>query len=234
MRDPQSILNDISLSRWARPPTGRYLQYYGSKVSSNFGLFIPGLERFILVDCLDLWSVLHTAKLLSSKFQSLVFPLNNETPVLLHTCLNYGVLRDYGFPTINQTPLLKERLMPEDIVRLGPPVDRMNDLEQLVKEQEYCYFVLKIVQALRIIDALYTNLDNQFYSRFFDTHMSYNEDETGIVGGFKLEVEKALYFSDNITEALKKIDDIFINNTVKPYFMKIYKDKFFDLLENAG
>lgn len=233
MRDPQSILNDISLSRWARPPAGKFSQYYGNKESSNFGLFVPGLERFILVDCLDLWSVLHTAKLLSSKFQSLVFPLNNETPVLLHTCLNYGILRNPGFPTINQTPLLKERLMPEDLVRLGPPVDRMNDLEQLIKEQEYCYFALRIVQALRIMDALYTNLDNRFYARFFDLYLDNNEDESGVPQGFTTAVEKIVYFSRNVNQALHQLDNLFLDPT-KPYTMGIYKDKLFELLKHAS
>ena len=122
MQSPQAILNQISRSKWARPPVAHFNQYYGNKETSNYGLFIPGLERFILIDDLDLWSVLHAAKLLSSKFQSLIFPMNNETPVFTHTCLNYGVHRNIGFPTINQTPLLKERLAPHEIVKPGPPI----------------------------------------------------------------------------------------------------------------
>jgi hypothetical protein len=234
MRNYQDILNSISTSRWARPPAGKFMQYYGNKESSNFGLFVPGIERFILVDCLDLWSVLHTAKLLSSKFQSLVFPLNNETYIDLHTSLNYGIVRNIGFPTINQTPLLKERLMPEDIVHLGPPVDRLNDLEQLIKEQEYCYFALKMVQAVRIIDALYTNLDNRFYVRFFDLNLDNNEDESGVRNGITTAIEKIVYFSSDIIEALQKLDDLFNKDVQKPYTMKIYKDKLFELLKHAS
>jgi len=230
MQSPQAILNQISRSKWARPPPAHFSQYYGNKETSNFGLFIPGLERFILIDDLDLWSVLHAAKLLSSKFQSLVFPMDNETPVFTHTCLNYGIQRNIGFPIINQTPLLKERLTLHEVVKVGPPIDRLDDLEQLVKEQEYCYFVLKTVQALRVIDGLYTNLDNRFYAKFFDVELLYNEDETGIPNGFVAEVEKIIYLSSTIDEATKQIENIFARPTSKPYFMNIYKEKLTELL----
>jgi len=231
MQEQQILLDQIQHSRWYRRPQ-QFDSFYGNQNSIQYGLFVPGIERFMLVDNLDLWSMFYAARLLSSKFQSIVFPINPIIQLENHTCLNYGISRGIGFPMLGQVPVLKEMLEENEIHNYGFPRNELVRILKIVKEQEYCLFVLRAAQALKVVNAIYSNVNNDFYSVLFPELSKFTviNDETLIETGFAHTIEKILYLSENINQALVDIRKMFDENQKIPYFMKQYKEHYYELL----
>lgn len=229
--DNQEILNSIVNSKWYGISDYCRQFYQPSKI--KYGIYVSGLERFILVDGLDLWSTMYAAKLLSSKFHSLVFPIDGNIDIELHTCLNFKPINNSDFPYEGQPPVLKDRITTETIQKLGPPKNQ--DLKKLIHDQEFCLFVLRISQAIKIIEGMFSNTNHRFYKNFFPEsvtqYLKHGEDESMVGDGFVMEIEKLLYYSTSIDEAKKQIDLIFTENKKRPYSMKRYTALFNRLLD---
>lgn len=227
----QAILNSIIKSKWYS--VSDYLIQFYHYPELEYGLYLPGLERFMLVDYVDLWSMVYASKLLSSKFHSLVMPLDYDLDIHLNTCLRFTAKYDGGFPYEAQPPLLKDKVTKEKLIEVGLPSDQ--DLERVVKDQEFCLCVLRYAQALKVIDAMYSNIDHRFYRGLFPPHSSQYlkqaEDETLVPTGFIPAIEKILYHATTTDEIEQNINKIFEENTLKPYFMAKYKEKFYKLLD---
>ena len=193
-----------------------------------YGIYSINLERFLLISN-DLWMLMHSANLLSSKFVLCVCMIDDDVQIYNSNCLTW-TLSD---PTIaildKQTPRLK--FVHKALFDTGRfPVDI--PLEKIVKYQEFSNFVLNVSNAARITDALLNANNQKYFLKLLDSTdniVSINDD-TKIPDGFVLSIDKILYLADSKDEAFDKILNL-INepiNTVswlasyKKTFLKLY------------
>lgn len=191
---------------WAQPFTTEILNYYPAQQQKKYGLYSPGLDRFLLTDSLDLFTLHHAACLLSSKIATVLCVFPAETAFGTENCLTWTLQNKLHLK--KQTPAVHTVKSAADIIPAVPPAE-MGDL---LREQEFAAFVLRATYALRLADLVVSshpesrNEDQNFYLDFFNglsnPELQAAPDKTRWRGGFKTEVGSILYKADDIPEAL--------------------------------
>jgi hypothetical protein len=191
------------------------------------GLYSVNLERFILLDD-DRWTLLHAAKLLSSKMQLSVCQFDDGTLITKDDCLNWTT--DASVPQDQQ--VAKLCYIENSLKRVGPPVDINYDLLQT--HLSYVKFVLKMVKVSWETEAIRGIGDQTYFLGLVgEKHLVKFKDETWAEDGFLFTVDKILYLSKNKEEAMLKINKIFNNpDTAMPTVLSGYKSTFFGILKN--
>jgi hypothetical protein len=203
-----------------------HYQYFYKDSQGNprkYGIFAPGVNRFILIDENDMWVTLQTAELLSSKLPTVVYalPINNGG-ITAESCINFTIadktqLR-VGFTSIvtgKQTPMLKILYDTDALTNDGLPEGYKDNLVALEKLLDYAEYVHKQVYAMNIAEAVY-NLSNS--TKFADlyignTGLSTRNDLTQLEYGVFFEIRKILYLADNIEQAETEIINCWANNS---------------------
>ena len=144
---------------------------------TGFSLFATGVDRFIIVDHYDLWAMVETGKILSSKFSPMVYIIDNLDSDLLtnERCLEYTTKDKksdvmYGGALVyshKQSSTLR-RIKSTNIISAGLPPDYENPCryDALKKLQDYALFTLRCVYAV--------NLANEFRNFFPETFYKEN------------------------------------------------------------
>lgn len=188
-------------------------RFYSEKNASRYGIYSTGIDRFILIDRFDLWITLTTAKLLSSKIPTIVFCINDNVPnfpasdTLFLTIANKSVHQSES-----QTPSLTRIGGETSIVDAGAPIDYSSDeqIEMLAKLQRYAEFVQKTLYAIKLADAICNVDDHQFFGSLLNPNVTNSlvarADHTVTDLGLLRSVERILYLSTNIEEAVRDID----------------------------
>lgn len=218
-KDTAASLSLILDSAWAKPYNIDVLGFYqkNSYESSpvKYGLYSYNLDRFLIVDSLDLWAVCETAKILSSKLALVVCVFSTPPPnnFKIENCLCWDLNdKEFALPQ-KQTPTLALIKSAHAINELGPPVDFKNQLANLVIDQEFALFTLKSVVAARLThlffnqNAQMNNVDQSYYLKFFSDEQNNlldyaAADKTDWQNGFSAKIYSILYKSQNIKEAL--------------------------------
>lgn len=256
------VLSQIKDSRWAKRPSGKILEYYQNpaRLPKRYGLYTSSLDRFILVDGLDLWVVEHTAKLLSSKFLTTICVFTNEEPPFeVDDCLLWSF--------IDKTQVLPKMQNPEiflisgnhELIQEGLPYDFIDRMDEVIKDQEFAHFVLRATYAMKLTElylnsnAELYNFDQNFYTSFYaqeslDVQKLTPTDKAQWAAGFTHTLSSLLYKAQSTEEASDSILRLRNANNFNPaeplhkqfyyrrhersfLFKQVYLGKFFELLE---
>lgn len=228
------------------------LSYYPglTPVSKRYGLYSPGLDRFLLVDGLDLWGLHHAACLLASKIPTLVCIFQAGEPEFSNeNCLNWSLTEKSKVLPRKQTPgsfLIESN---STCVFAGPPAGYSERMPELVKDQEFALFLLRATYAMRLADLIvgsdyrFRNEEQALYTGFFSTELKQTEivtatDKTLWQNGFQGEIGSILYRAQTIEQARSQFAELAAGGAVPSTNLerlagisrKAYMDEFFQLL----
>lgn len=197
-----------------------------------YGLYANNLERFILTDK-DLWPLMHSARLLSSKLSTSViyFDLDNidNKNCIQWTLTDVSLARqDHQVPKLY---LANSSLEHHSVI-----LDK-TDLETLKEEQKFFLFVLSVIKAAWLTDALLNSSGQKYFLKLLDSEddVSAVVDDTDIPGGFLFAIDKALYTSQSIDSAMLALYNIFNHPLCKrPSVLALYKTLFFKQLNELS
>jgi hypothetical protein len=202
---------------------------------NSYGIYSPGMDRFLAVSGLDLSAVLSAAKLLSAKIATQVYVFAPGSPALSNDdCLNW-TLRDKSVHLSDlQTPIVNLLASPKDLVRADTEVNSQENPE-FVKTQDYVLFLLRAVHALRLTDAKLNTVDQGYYSRFLSGFPEADRfrvyiDDTKWPRGFVTTIETVLYKSQSVEEALQGFSLLFPYGRSMHVDLKVYAALFYELL----
>ena len=237
--DKYKGLSDTSApSPWFRDLPEKVRKFFPSAESSTFhGLYSQGMDRFFLIDKVDVWSALHAAKLLSSKLPLFIYILHDGPQRMTRSnCLAWTVANKNIPIALTQPPILKMLNSSSEIIECGFPAMSEEEIRLLLSEQEFGFFVIRATYAMRLTDASLNRSDHDYYSTLFpeigkSIEFKQAADETGWPHGFVTAVERILYHSTTIQQALEALRKLLSSSAVRrSHAVAEYGDLFFDLL----
>jgi hypothetical protein len=194
----------------------RYFYRTSKGLPRQYGIFAPGLDRFILMDDYDPWMTLQTAEILSAKLPTLVYllpPMDHE--VTNGNCIDYTIFNktqqkvvSSSIATGRQQPTLKFLYDSETVEYAGCPEDfkdpERNDV--LKRMQEYAQYVHRRVLAINLTDAFYNTANNRSFSDTiipaeWTSELSSRADRSDTDKGVFAKIRNALYLANSIEEA---------------------------------
>jgi hypothetical protein len=198
----------------------------------KYGIFAPGVDRFILIDQLDYWITLQTAEILSSKLPTMAYILPpHELSISNQDCILYTIenktSQKVGWSPMvagRQHPILKFLGRDHNLVNEGIPEDYKDNFEILEKIMAYAQYVQQVVYALNIADAS-SNIRNtsKFVNNYIDDSWVENigstSDGSEMKKGVFFEIKKILYLSNSPEEAESKIHNFWKNNIADQGFV---------------
>ena len=238
---------------WTHVNQGVHTNYYSLSYGRQNGnvIFAPGIDRFILADNYDIWTVFETAKLLSSKIPLQVYVLGADSGPSVperwgprhqfnsKTCIEYTFadksnLKILGSSiiTARQTPLLTAIKTADAIVHEGFPEDYNNDDGRAMIErlQDYARFTLRALYAIKFADACNNVKPATEMMDYFDPKLGKvirnNPDHTYSEYGMLRTVKTILYHADSVETALSQIEQAMQDAPDQPLFRK----KFYEIL----
>jgi len=196
-----------------------------------YGIYSNNLERFLLISN-DLWMLMHTANLLSSKFILCVCMIDETVNIDNSNCLTWTLSDPAMAISDKQIPRLKiinNKLRDTGLISVDVPID------QIIKYQEFSKFVLEISQAARMTDALLNSSSQQYFLNLLDSNdrLITLNDDTGIPGGFLSSIDKILYLADNKETALDKILNLINEPEGTLSLLTLYKTTFLNFYKHT-
>lgn len=192
----------------------------------TYGIYAPGIDRFLHIDNSDFWISMDTANILSSKIPTLTYVLPTETyGINNQNCLTYCIFNKtdqrVGNSTIlvaRQHPMFKFLYSEDTLVNAGIPEDYKESQDSLIQIKRYVDYVYQQCMAINISEIFY----NPFNSKgFINTYMpdgwgeeinSKEFDRTKLQKGIFANLRSILYQSNTPEEADAKIIDLWNNN----------------------
>lgn len=205
----------------------------------KYGIYAPGLDRFILIDSNDIWVTLQTAELLSSKLPTVAYILNSSAPDLTTSnCINYAILNKSN-QRLNDVPITVSRQHPklislgadDKIVDLGLPADFTTIEKQsvLLELQEYAKYVHKLSYIVNLQEALGNHYDNKSFSKKYIPedwckNFYIAGDRTNQNIGVFEKIRHAIYFSLTKEELDNTIKEIWLEHITEqgPMMARFY------------
>jgi hypothetical protein len=197
----------------------RYFYHDHNGQRRRYGIYSPGLDRFIHIGDLDFWITFETANILSSKINTIVYILPpGYDEITNENCINYSLFNKTSQKlwTSNilvgrQNPALK-MLYPDDIIlKSGIPVDFENNVSILDDLRAYTNYVYEQSMAIKLSDVFYNHFNHKdFMDNFVDQETSkalYSAKDWTNVNLFQ-KVKNVLYLSNTAEEADEKIIEI--------------------------
>lgn len=188
----------------------------------RYGIYSNNLERFIYVDN-DLWILMHSAKLLSSKMMLCVINIKNDN-LNSNNCFEYSLSNPEEAKQSYQLPQLVTYSTGETFK--GPPVDI--NLDTFTKHRIFIEYVIRTVRASWLTDAQFNVSDHNFLINLLgDTSVRKVNDDSGVDKGFKFCIDQILYTANTLEELKTGIDNIFnYADSNRPKNLKIYEQTF--------
>jgi hypothetical protein len=228
---------------WAQVNAGLHKEYYSQgRVNGNV-IFSPGIDRFILVDTYDIWTVFETAKLLTSKIPTQVYVLGKNTgpsdPFTNATCINYTFadksnmkVMGSSIITARQTPLITKINAANAIVDEGYPMDydHAEGRALINKLQDYSRFCLRALYAAKFADACNNVKPATEFFDYFNPELGRvirnSPDHTYSEYGMLRTIKAILYHADTVDIALSQIEQAMQDAPDQPLF----RNKFYEIL----
>lgn len=244
----KQILN----SKWAENYNSQTLSFYQlnpvSTIPIKYGLYSTAIDRFFLVDGLDLSAISLAAKILSSKISSLVCVFTSEPPPFtLENCLMWSLTNKDAILPKKQTPELYFVKNSDECIFSDTALDFKHKISQLVRDQEYMLFVLKACSAITLTElflnshAKFNNIDQNFYMQLFSEfdktfEITTAKDKAGFELGFHKKILQILYVSCSIEEALNHFSELIMikNDDLIFKYRSIYMNTFNKYLNVTG
>lgn len=238
---------------WTHVNQGAHANYYSLGYGRTNGnvIFAPGIDRFILADNYDIWTVFETAKLLSSKIPLQVYILGADSGPSVperwgprhqfnsKTCIEYTFadksnLKVMGSSiiTARQTPLMTPIKAANAVVHEGFPIDYDNESGRAMIErlQDYARFTLRALYAIKFADACNNVKPMAEMFDYFDPQLgkviSSSPDHTYSEYGMLRTVKTILYHANTVEEALDNIALAMRDAPDQPLF----RNKFYEIL----
>lgn len=204
--------------------------YPGPARGNVHAIYILSLDRFLLLDSFDIQVTLCAAKLLSSKMSLMTYILPHHSSMTNLNCLQWSIKQS---DSIRLAEIEKPKMMVLDdssnVVNTDFPTDL--DPSLVIEQQRYALFTLRAVYAMRLTDMMLNYNDFGFFLKLFpgaQEKFKHSIDNTKWPGGFQLNIEKILYLSETVEDALKKISMILPPSGYEK--KKPYSVSFYDLL----
>lgn len=193
----------------------------------NFAIYSTNFDRILLLDN-DLWPLMHTAKLLSSKLSLCVIGYNTDL-IINEPCINWTCNKFSEIKMDKQSPRLSFVKNFLEITENDPIIE-----QDLVRYHEFSKFVLKIVKVSRYTDFLLNSVNHTFYDNILKTKEDLIKisDDSGIDQGLLCSIDQFLFLENDKSSIMNLISEMFENkNSYAPTWLKNYKNTFFDILE---
>lgn len=214
--------------------------YKKENIKRKYGIYSTGLDRFLLIDDLDVWITLETANLLSSKIPNIVYMMPYEAEEIDNiNCIEYGI-KDKSTQKMGntllmfttQTPVLRT-LSGSGVITKFDEYPSLIDNDMLFTLKDYIDYVHKISFAVKFTETItkYEETD-QFSKIYIDNETSNMFDHTversGLKDSIYYSIRKALYLSNSIQEAEIEIERIWLNHSSDISFIR---DIFYKIIE---
>ena len=220
------------------------IYYYSKNDRKVNGIYCQQLDRWVLIDCYDIWITFKTAQTLSSKIATAVYILpENKIGMTNNNCMNYSIFdktemkrRNVSELLQNQTPTLK-RLSSKNLIKAGLPEEfkDFEGLEYLQKLKQFTEYVNKIVYGIEICNARAwadnTTIPNTYFPNSWIENISTYHDRTNSKKGFFGDFYPILYFSNSIEEARQSINSLVLQNIDKKLIPQHVVSYFYGITE---
>jgi len=212
-----------------------YVYRDGAGARKRYGIFSPGIDRFLLVDYEDIWATLQTAEILSAKLPTMVFILSPVSKDINNdNCLEYTIFNKTKI-RVSNSPMVVSRQHPDvnfltekDLITYAGISEDYNTSEgqaMLQQLKDYANFVHDMVCALNITEIVYNsrevaNFSSSYLKKSWANQFTTIADRSSLENGIFAELRHILYMSSTIKEAEERIVDVWKNNSAdQPHIM---------------
>lgn len=191
--------------------------YIDQLYQKKFGIYSTGFDRFILVDDKDIWIMLETAELLSSKLSTVVYVLPLESKEITNeNCTGYSLNNKTSHKT-GSTSLLFSAMIPSVRNLSGSPfVKKENTVPQNISK--FVEFVYVHTFAINLTESITRYDENSKFAKkyleaewFKDLKLTTTRDD--LTEDLYFYLRKTLYLSQTIDEAEEKINQLWFDNS---------------------
>jgi hypothetical protein len=187
--------------------------YYPQTSSARHGIYSIGIDRFLLVDKMDLRMTLKCAKILSSKLPTAVFYLGEATRKFeTYEALFWSITDKNIYQGGSQTPVLSKIHEINGVEFQGAPLDYQTpeQLHALVDLQNYALFVQRALYAIHYADMICNDDDHFFFARLMKSNVGEiinvrPDFSLATDVGMVIATERILYMAQSIEEATDQI-----------------------------
>ena len=198
-------------------------------MSVIYALYSNNFERFLFVEK-DLWVMLHTARLLSSKLCLTLCAIDNKIKIDNDICITWS-LEDPNI-ALSDRQIARYLDVKEAVIDTKQyPLDI--DLETIKKYKEFIREIYKSVNAAWMTDAC-LNANNQFYfMNLLDINIGLrnSSDNTGLEISFSKQIDQILYMANTKEEIILSFEKIFNQDSSDPVMLNTYKKTFYNYIK---
>jgi hypothetical protein len=194
-------------------------------MATKYSIYSNSDDRFLLISD-DLWTTMHTAKMLCSKMSLSVCNLGEIEDI--ENVLLWGLSDPNESNSGQQHPAYC--IIKKGIEYKGNPEVDFNILNE---HQRYVLFVNKAVRASWLTDALFNNTNQDYYLSLLGERKFHTvKDDSGVRDGFLFSIDRVLYTSMTQEEAeLRFMQEVFdFEKSSRPTSLKLYSEKFHSIL----
>lgn len=189
----------------------------------KYGIYSPGLDRFIFIAENDIWITLETAEIISSKLPTMVFVLP-KSDITNETCMQYAIGNKPRLKVNNSTiyvgrqnPLLRMLYDDDVLVNEGLPKDYIDRQDVLDRLKSYTAFVNEQLYAINIANSFYNFIDTKsfmtnYIPESWTTEISTFADRSSVKQGIFFQLKHILYMSNDQYEAENKIQEFWLEH----------------------
>jgi hypothetical protein len=184
-----------------------------------YGIYLNNISRFLLISN-DLWMLMHTANLLSSKFTLCVCLISKEIKINNSNCLTWTLEDPSMAISDRQIPRLK--IVNDKLKDTGVIIENegwvksqgLDTISVISEYQEFAKFVLAVTQSARMTDALLNASNQTYFLNLLDSteNIISLKDDTNLPGGFLYSIDKILYLANSKEDALSKMSMLIPDN----------------------
>lgn len=211
--------------------------YYAKETTARHGIYLVGVDRFLLVDKMDLHMTFRCAKILSSKLPTAVLYLGEDTTKFETQDALFWTIADKNiYQSSSQIPLISKLHKADGVVNAGAPLDYQSpeQLTALIELQNYALFVLRALYSIHTADAIVNDDDHFFFARLIHENVANIIDvrpdiTTATNTGMLIAIERILYTSNSVIDAYDKINRLWQTDPVR--FDQKFRELFYNFMD---
>lgn len=202
-------------------------KYYPSYNNNTFyGLYCTSIQRFLIIDHHNIYSLFHTAQVLSSKINSVViiFPGTEKNPKMDNeSCLNFSLNHIKFNAALSSSDHSQKPttifLHNTQIVKMSFPVDfeKKDRKLKLLQLQKYAKFSNLCIHSIMLSSIMNQHMHVELLQKEYESFYFNKVQEPGLLA----RIMNILLFADTIQEAKNKIKEFWIE-LIEKNLEKIY------------
>lgn len=209
--------------------------YRSNNVNRSYGIYATGLNRFLLVDDLDVWIVVETANIISSKIPNIVYMLPYESDSINNlNCHEYGIqdistqkMGDALLMFTTQTPILRTLQGDNVVIKQNNKIE-IEDNFLFENILDYTNFVHLHAYAMNFTQMICKYEETDEFSKKYlgkDITSSFKStiERSGLDESIFTKLRSILYYSSTKDEAKLKIEELWFNySSAMPHVRNMY------------